>query len=417
MNKNWLYRILAIALVAMLALPVFAMAEEVEEFDLGEIVLEEKPLTDDDGDGEADPFPWGEPWDFNNPSTTFEETIDLGNAAWISQQFLYTGAISTFKKTNSNSKVVTVSQRGTVSLTGKTGKSTITFKAKQSQAPYDYHTVTIKLTIKNTAKLVLADGAKAFPSSAAAYIADEDDHTYIGKYVVDGEDTDPDQGNYYVTYKSNNKKVADVNFATGALTVGKKGTATITVRLYNEPIVGERPMLVASLTKKITVKANEYKDTKVDEEACLKAAKDDKDIYVGVRSAKYTKVDTEEGTGDLKVVFFVCNGTKNPIKEIFGLSEAGVTVKKYETAKDKRLNSDKFEELMAEQTTELLAEGKAKTVNWKANGKKVGTIEATFKGVPLVNLTGDLTQVEATSFSYKLTKKDLEPTEIVIKDR
>ena len=79
------------------------------------------------------------------------------------------------------------------------------------------------------------------------------------------------------------------------------------------------------------------------EEACLKAAKDDKDIYVGVRSAKYTKVDTDEGTGDLKVVFFVCNGTKNPIKEIFGLSEAGVTVKKYETAKDKKLEDVSFD--------------------------------------------------------------------------
>ena len=29
MNKNWLYRVLALALVAMLALPMFALADEV----------------------------------------------------------------------------------------------------------------------------------------------------------------------------------------------------------------------------------------------------------------------------------------------------------------------------------------------------------------------------------------------------
>jgi len=410
MNKNWLYRILAIALVALLALPVFAMAEEVEAFELGAVELEEKKLTYDP----VDPDPWDPtvPFDFDGPSVTYNTTIDLGNLTWDDTHFLYENAMSTFKKTNSNSKVVTVSQRGTISLTGKTGKSTITFTAKGAHTETK-STCTIKLNIINTAKIKVHD----FPGSKAAYIQPDPQPTYDFWYVDDGEDTVPENADsYYLTFKSSNKNAVAVDFETGELTIKKPGKATITIREYWEAAEGERPLLVCTLKKTIEVKKNQYKDTKADEEACLKAAKADEDLYIGVRSAEFTKVDTEAGTGDLKVVFFVANGTANTINKIWGLSEATVIGKKYATARDKRLNTENFEEILPEGGGEVVAEGKSKTVSWKKNGKKIGTLEVTFKDAPLADLTGDLTQVECTSFSYKLTKKDLVPTEITIKE-
>ena len=171
MNKNWLYRILAIALVAMLALPVFAMAEEVETFDLGGeegVELIEKKLSYTEA-GDT-PYDWDSTnyaFDFDGGSQTFSETIDLANLgaddangypAWLTrtERFTYVNAMSTWKKTNSNSKVATVSSAGVVTLTGKTGKTKITFTAKGANTNAKA-TCTINLTVKNTMQIKLPD--------------------------------------------------------------------------------------------------------------------------------------------------------------------------------------------------------------------------------------------------------------------
>ena len=84
MNKNWLYRILAIALVAMLALPMFAMAEEVETFDLGGeegVELIEKKLdTPVPAVDPAMPDPTQQVWEWHfdeNAGTDYSCTVDI----------------------------------------------------------------------------------------------------------------------------------------------------------------------------------------------------------------------------------------------------------------------------------------------------------------------------------------------------
>jgi hypothetical protein len=412
MNKNWLYRILAIALVAMLALPVFAMAEEVDTFELGAAELEEKKLDYDPQDAvEWDPEdPDINPFDFDEGSKTYACNIDLGNLSWDNTVFKYVNAMSTFKKTNSNSKVVTVSQRGTISLTGKTGKAKLTFTAKGAHTE-EKATCTINLNVKNTAKIKVND----WVSSIAAFIQPDDQPTYEMKY--DG-DKDPDNvDRYYLTFKSSNKDSVEVDFETGELHIKKPGKATITIREYYEHEEGERPLLVCTLKKTITVKPNKYTDTKEDEKACAAAAKADEDLYVGVRSAEFTKFDEDAGTGTLKVTLFIVNGTANPIKKIYGGPDGcnvAMSLVKYETAREKRLNINGDAEVLAGGT--YLEADKSKSVNWKANAKNIGTLTMEIKEVPIKDLTGDLKQVVVDMFEYRTTKKDLDPTQIWIKE-
>jgi hypothetical protein len=132
MNKNWFYRVLALALVAMLAVPMFAFAEEDVLATAAEAPAEEL-ATALEGDEDVQPIAkraldgidvldvylgysvvedLGD-WDINDPQF-FNTQINLANS---------NGGKESFK--SSNKKVATVSPTGLITLVG-VGRTTIT---------------------------------------------------------------------------------------------------------------------------------------------------------------------------------------------------------------------------------------------------------------------------------------------------
>lgn len=163
MNKNWLYRILAIALVAMLALPVFAMAEEFEEV---EVILGNDGVVEEAADVEENLVIDVEE---DNPDDYFE--VDFDEKTWDAGKFYlageeatdgfiigvdigdYDGVASLSFKSN-KSKVATASQYGSyyglVTFQG-TGKATVTVKAKLYKEGHNslkYKTKSTKVTFE-----------------------------------------------------------------------------------------------------------------------------------------------------------------------------------------------------------------------------------------------------------------------------
>ena len=141
-------------------------------------------------------------------------TIGVGESSLTLKSTLSSGSYSkTIKKTSSNTKVATVSSSGVV--TGvSVGTATITYET------YNGKKAKVKITVKKapeSGKFVITnDNTKVQKNSSKYKIT----------YSLGGA------ASFKKTYSSSNKKVATVD-SKGYVTGVKKGTATITVKLYN----------------------------------------------------------------------------------------------------------------------------------------------------------------------------------------
>lgn len=141
MNKNWLYRVLAMALVAMLALPVFAMAEDVAalnefdavdevEFDLGAEGAEEEVEINEAESNAAAGYVYLDDYDFD-PYDAHYDGGDDWRVEDVAMIVVNAGQYSVSFKSN-NKKVAKVHKSGSVGVVTFTGKgdATITVSAK-----------------------------------------------------------------------------------------------------------------------------------------------------------------------------------------------------------------------------------------------------------------------------------------------
>lgn len=301
MNKNWLYRILAIALVAMLALPMFAMAEEtaIELGADGEATVAEQKLA-------TDLNPWGETVGYTAAdaetnvvllyATNLVMNIDMATD-WLDYYLVTTDdegfdwvSDSLVCTKNSKKSVLTCDKHNHITIK-KPGKAVLTLKATNAVTG---EKVTIKVTVNvkdssgfklqketgiddgedfttkvwNIALGAPFNGVNEFGVSDSQAIA-ESDVIALRAVVLDptGDTSDMVQVDYPVTsdtmgmwggaittdicpqqtdkinriatYKSSSKSVVAVNPFTGQITAKKTGSATITATLYDVVERGE----------------------------------------------------------------------------------------------------------------------------------------------------------------------------------
>ena len=395
MNKNWLYRILAIALVAMLALPVFAMAEEAE-FELGGeegVELIEKapyaPPEDPVNEPGDDDFPSAKTqvweWDFSKYyGTSYSCTVDVDVANpehYTNYWFDAQGLMSGFSKKNTKNSVATVDRDGNIKIK-KAGTTVITYSGKDVYS----RKVSLKITlnVKNTAKITLKDATCSMymtpdPMHVALNDADKAIYTWAGgeQEIATGDD----DTTFFVNFTSSSKSVATVlRYDTtdpgyGDVKTKKIGSTKVTAKLYRIDDGNiYQPFELAKATAKLKVVANKWvnSDSKIKDRALAYAKA--KDMFIiGIEKAEYVKKNAD-GTYNVKLDFYLANGTEWSIKKMWGLNIDSVAANVYDNAYDREHYEVAPEK---EGTTYTIAQAADKAITCNAKKGKIGKFSIT----------------------------------------
>lgn len=424
MNKNWLYRVLAVALVAMLALPMFAMAEEKDAFQLGA-----------NGEATAVELMAKESWDPEIPTVVvdFDSSlnltldVDLGNEDHFEDYYLVNATEEfldddfTYYK-SSNTKVATLDKHGHLCIK-TTGKSTITVKGKNSDGKIKTKKIKLDVTNSRAPKSVVIlnadDGDKDVSKSTISVSLGDDTKEIINlktqvkdKWGDEIENEYPDSGSKtgVATLRSNKTKVAQP--LTKDETTGKRvddydneyavevdvsatGSAKLTATvLQDQKITTYTNIKISKHSKEQVVKKQ------LDLE--LSRAKSTTSVVVGVKDAKIVRVKKEDGAITdwyYDVTLYICNGIGHTIKKIVpdGTEKIEIQIGDYKGA----TLQDLYDATPADATEmgDPVKKGKELTVNWKNN--KVSTMKITVDSDHFVKLSDAKVGLFVMDFKFK----------------
>jgi hypothetical protein len=157
MNKNWLYRVLALALVAMLAVPMFALAEDVlpeqveAAAEAGELAFGEDEVVAKTPIGSATAGPITVDLAYDDPDAEYTRVAGTTSQIFVDG----VGPTKKVKFKSSNKKVATVNSEGVLTAVD-VGNAKITVTAKTSYGKELKNSFKIKVTDVWRAKKVAA---------------------------------------------------------------------------------------------------------------------------------------------------------------------------------------------------------------------------------------------------------------------